>query len=448
MIKMEASPEIQKYFENIGAEIKKAYAVATAARQKGYDPEPNVCIPLAKNMAERVVGLISVVAPQITDTKVTERITELEKEYGMLDWRVGFKIAEEVAQQKFCSFKDKQEAMEMGIRTGFAYLTLGIVSAPLEGFIGLTIKKRKDGQEYFAIKYAGPIRGAGGTAAATSVILSDYVRIKMGYAAYDPDEKEINRFAIEIQDYHERVTNLQYRPSDEEIKFMASHIPVEVDGDPTEEIEVSNYKDLSRISTNAIRGGMALVMAEGLCQKAPKLWKRLSKWGKDFGLEWEFMGDFIKLKEKIHAQHASKDKTAVETKKVVKPNNTFLMDLVAGRPILTYPLATGGFRLRYGRSRMSGFSASATHPATLIVLDRYIAIGTQLKMERPGKGATITVCDSLEGPIVRLKNGSVLQLKTEEQAKQYNPEVEKILFLGDIMFNYGDFSENGQSLVP
>ncbi len=447
---MKASPHIHEYFDNIGKGIQEAYDLAKAARKKGLDPELDVSIPLAKNMAERVVGLISVVAPQITDTNVTQRIAELEKEFGLLDWRVGFKIAEEVAQEKHCKFKDKLEAMEVGIRVGFAYLTLGIVSAPLEGFIGLKIKKRRDGKEYFALQYAGPIRGAGGTAASTSVILADYIRIKMGYHPYDPDEKEINRFVIEIQDYHERVTNLQYRPSDEEVKFMASHLPVEVDGDPTEEIEVSNYKDIPRIETNFIRGGMALVMAEGLCQKAPKLWKRLSKWGKDFGLEWEFMNEFLQLKEKIHAQHAAaKDKEKnTETKKSVKANNTFIMDMVAGRPILTYPLAVGGLRLRYGRTRVSGFSAAGMHPATLMVLEKYIAIGTQLKVERPGKGATVTICDTLEGPIVRLKDGSVLKLKTEEEARQHNALVEEVLFLGDIMFNYGDFSENGHYLAP
>ena len=185
---IEASPTIKLYFEALNTSIKKSYAVATKARQKGLDPETVVSIPLAKNMAERVVGLISVVAPQIAETNVTKRIIDLEKEYSLLDWRVGFIIAEEVAKEKFCQFASKQEAMEVGIRVGFAYLTLGVVSAPLEGFIGLNIKKRKDGKEYFALQYAGPIRGAGGTAASTSVVLADYVRIKMGYAPYDPEK--------------------------------------------------------------------------------------------------------------------------------------------------------------------------------------------------------------------------------------------------------------------
>ena len=399
-------------------------------------------------MAERVVGLISVVAPQLAGTNLTARIQELEEQYGMLDWRVGFSIAVEVAKEKFATFKDKREAMEVGIRVGFAYLTLGIVSAPLEGFTGLKIKKRRDGKEYFAIRYAGPIRGAGGTAASTSVILSDYVRVQMGYAPYDPDETEINRYNAEVHDYHEWVTNLQYHPSDEELKFLVSHLPVEVDGDPTEQREVSNYKDLPRIETNFIRGGVALVLAEGLSQKAPKLWKRLSKWGKEFGLEWGWLDEFIKLKEKIHAAHAAPEKAKVETKKTVKPNNTYILDLVAGRPILTHPLRAGGFRLRYGRTRATGFSAAGMHPATMVCLNKFIAIGTQLKVERPGKAATMTVCDSIEGPIIVRHDGTVLQLATEEEAKQHFSEIKEILYLGDILFNYGDFSENGQDLAP
>ncbi len=457
--KKQASAEMQKYFKLIEKEVQRCYSVAEEARSKGLDPEETTPIPVAKNMAERVVGLISVVAPQIIGTKIPQRIIELEEEYGMLDWRVAFKIAEEVAKEEFCKFEEKKEAMEVGIRIGFSYLTLGIVSAPLEGFIGLELKKRKDGQEYFALQYAGPIRAAGGTAASVSVLLSDYVRVKMGYSAYDPDEKEVNRYNTEVHDYHDRVTNLQYHPSDDELKFLVSHLPVEIDGNPTEKFDVSNYKDLPRIETNKIRGGVALVLAEGLSQKTPKLWKRLAKWGKEFDLEhWNFLADFLKLKEKIHAEHSSKDddQLAVEKdrenkekeKKTVKPNNTFIMDLVAGRPILTYPLAAGGFRLRYGRGRTTGFSSSAAHPATLIALNKFIAIGTQLKTERPGKATTITLCDTLEGPIVRLEDGTVLQLKTEKEAKEHFSKIEEILFLGDILFNYGDFSENGQALVP
>lgn len=440
------SREMSEYFNSLSKEIDREYKIAAEARAKGFDPEERVDVLLARNMAERVEGLISVVAPQLVGKGVPERIYELEQEYRPLSWEVALLIAEEVAKEKFCKFKDKREAMEVGIRTGFAYHTVGIVSAPLEGFVELQIKKRKDGREYLAMCYAGPIRAAGGTAASFSVILGDYIRKAMGYEKYDPTENEINRIATEIDDYHERVTNLQYHPTQEEVKFLARNLPVEVTGDPTEKIEASNYKNLPRVPTNRLRGGMCLVMSEGISQKAAKLYSQLSRWGKKFGIDWEFLGEFLELQKEIRAKGDSAEKTT--DKKQISPDYTFIVDLVGGRPVLTHPLAHGGFRLRYGRSRLSGYSAASIHPSTMAVLDDYVAIGTQLKVERPGKATAITSCDSIEPPIVLLNDGRVLRLDDYKEAKRLNPEIKEILYLGDILFSYGDFLDRAHLLIP
>ena len=132
-----ASPEMQQYFVWLQDKCNKEHTIATAARKKGYDPADKVEVQLAANMAERVVGLISVVAPQIVGSGVVERIIELEGQYGALDWRVALQISLEVAEEKFCKFKDKKEAIEVGVRVGFAYGTVGVVSSPLEGLISI-----------------------------------------------------------------------------------------------------------------------------------------------------------------------------------------------------------------------------------------------------------------------------------------------------------------------
>ena len=440
-----ASKEVQDYFEWINRRIKRAYEVATKARAKNLDPENKVDIPLANNMIERVEGLISAIAPQLVNSGVTNRIKELEKQYGPLDWRVSLKIAEEVAKEKFCKFNSVKEAMEVGIRTGFAYHTLGVVSAPLEGFVELKIKKRRDGKEYIAVKYASPIRGAGGTAASVSVIIADYIRKVFGFSEYDPTEKEVKRFVTELYDYHDRVTNLQYKPSEEEIIFLMSHLPVEIDGDVTEKIEVSNYKDLERVDTNRIRGGLCLVVSM-LALKAPKLWKQLKKWGKDFNLNWDFLEEFLKIQKiKKAALKEEKIQTNIST---ITPDFTFIADLVAGRPVISLPLTSGGFRLRYGRSRTSGFSAVSLSPVTMEVLNGYIAVGTQLKTERPGKAAVVSNCDYIEGPIVKLKDGQVLRLESVQEAKKLKDDIEEIIYLGDILVSYGDFLDRAHKLVP
>jgi len=438
-----SSKEMKKYFQEIDKKVNLAYSVATKARSKGFDPEGVAPVPLAKNMAERVEGLISTVAPEIGGSGLSKRIKELEGKFGDLDWRVAMTISLEVAQEKLCKFSTKLIAMETGIRVGIAYLTLGIVASPIEGFVELKLKQRKDGKEYFCLMFSGPIRSAGGTAAAVSTLVSDYVRKEMGYEPYDPSEDEVNRMVTELYDYHERVTNLQYLPSREEIAFLARNLPVQVAGDPSEQMEVSQYKDLERIETNRIRSGACLVFGEGIAQKAPKLWKQISKWGKDFGLEkWFFLEDFIKLQKRVKAKNAG------ESTSKITPNYTYISDLVAGRPVLTHPLREGGFRLRYGRARVTGYSSAAIHPAVTYALDGYIAIGTQLKVERPGKAASMSCCDTIEGPIVKLNNGDVLMLETVSQAKKLAPEIKEILFLGDILFSYGDFFNRAHTLIP
>ncbi|MBI2661757.1 DNA polymerase II large subunit [Candidatus Woesearchaeota archaeon] len=435
---------LDRYFSEISEKIERSYIIGNKARSQGYDPELKVAIPLAKTMAERVEGLVSASWPDIMDKGIPQRIYELEREHGKLDWRVAFKISLEVAQQKFCKFDSQIKAMEVGIRVGIAYLTLGIVSSPLEGFVELKIKKRHDNKEYFCLMYSGPIRSAGGTAGAVSVIVADYIRKHMGYDLYDPDEREIRRTVTELYDYHERITNLQYLPSEREIRFLVKNLPVQVDGDPSEKIEVSNYKDLERIETNRIRNGVCLIIGECVAQKASKVWSNIKKWKDEFGLgHWEFMKEFVELQKEIKsAEKAPKAKDAL------LPVYTYIQDMISGRPVLTHPLRAGGFRLRYGKCRTSGYSAASIHPSTMHVLNKFIAVGTQLKLERPGKAASMTICDTIEGPIVKTLNGDVVFVSSESKAKEIASNVSEILFLGDILISYGDFANRAHPLVP
>jgi len=446
---------MDSYFKELEEKTLEAYKIALKARSKGYDPDIKPEIVLAKNLAERVIGLISVVAPQLRDSGAIDKIIDLEKEFGVLDWRVAFQIALEIAEGNFCKFQDKREAMEVGIRSGFAYVTLGAVSAPLEGFTKLEIKQRNDGHgEYFCLNFSGPIRAAGGTAAAVCVLIGDYVRKKMGYAEYDPTEKEIKRCHAELSDYHEMVTNLQYFPSKEEVEFLLAHVPIEVSGDPSEKLEISNVtlKDLPRVPTNRIRNGYCLVYSAALPLKAPKVWAKLSKWASNFDLNhWSFLEEFLKIQKKAKARETGSEKD--EKKKEggaqkIKPDYTFIADLVAGRPVFSHPLRSGGFRLRYGRARTSGYSAQAIHPATMHVLNEFIAIGTQLKVERPGKAAAFSSCDTIDGPIIKLKNGSVVCISSEKEARQYKEDIIEVLYIGDVLINYGDFFDRAHPLVP
>jgi len=427
---------IPQYFKDIEKQTKVVYEIAEKARAKGIDPADKVEIPLAMTMAEKVVALVSTIYPQMENSGIDKRILELEKEYGKLDVAVVFKIAEEVAKQKFCRFDSLLHAIDAGIRIGFAYNTLGVVSSPIEGFTELKLAKTAKGEDYFVAYFSGPIRSAGTTASCVVLMLIDYLREMFGYAKYDPREDEIKRTASELLDYHERITNLQYMPTEDEILFLARNLPFQVNGEASESLEVSNYKNLDRVETNYIRGGMCLILGEGLAQKAQKGFRLLNglknKGFKSSG--FDFLEEYIKLHEK-----REKGKT--------DDSPTYIKDLVAGRPVFGHPSRSGGFRFRYGRGRTSGFSAVSVHPATMAITDDFIAIGTQLKIEKPTKGCVVTSCDSIEGPIVKLINGSVKKLKSRAEAKKLYPNVEEIIYLGDILFPFSDVANRNYPLI-
>ncbi len=431
---------LNDYFNLIEKEAFKAYKIAEAARSKGFDPTEKVEIEIANNAAERVQKLVSFRVPSLAGTDLSERIRKYEEKYGWLDWRVSLKIAEDVAFGEFCDWKNEVEGIDAGIRTGLAYITLGVVSAPIEGIIGVKIKRRMDRGNYLAIYYGGPIRTAGGTASAFSVLIADYLRKKFGISEYDPTEDEIQRYIIEIEMYHSS-QRLQYKPAPEEIKYLVTHIPIEVTGDGTLEKEVLAKKDLPRVETNLVRGGMCLVLGEGLAQKLKKF-KKIEKWAKDWGLEhWvKISKEFSELQKKIHS--------GVEnTSSGIAPNYRYLEELVTGRPILSLPMKVGGFRIRYGRARNTGLAAVGVHPATMEILG-FLGIGTQIAIERPGKAAAVSPVDTIEGPIVKLKDGSVVRVESLAFARKIKSEIKEVLFLGDILIAFGEFLRNGHILIP
>jgi DNA polymerase II large subunit len=429
---------INNYFAEMRKKVDESYAVANAARARGLDPADKVEIPLAANLAEKCVGLISTIYPQMQEAGISERIVELEKQYGALDMAVSFKIAEEVAHEKFCKFESLLQAIDAGIRVGFAYTTLGVVSSPIEGFTELKLGKTREGKDYFIAYFSGPIRSAGTTASCVALMIIDYLREHFGFAKYDPDEKEVKRYVTENYDYHERVSNLQYLPTEDEIEFLAKNLPIQLSGEPTIERDVSNYKDLPRVETNRIRGGMCLIFSEGLAQKAQKglrLYKATQAKG-FIATGWNFLDDYVAL-------HKKREKGSADA------SPTYIKDLVAGRPVYGHPSRAGGFRFRYGKSRVNGFSATSIHPATMAISNNFLSTGTQLKVEKPTKGCAVTSCDRIDGPIVKLKDGSVRKLSDAEEAKKLYKDSAEIIYLGDILFSLGDvINRNYELLKP
>jgi len=426
------SKKMEEYFSIIQQNVDHCYEIAEKARQKGLDPETFVESPQAKDLAGRVEKLVG---PE----GIAEVIRKL-KHNGKSDDEIVFQVVSDILEKKLGDIGTLDERVERAIRVGLAIKTMGVVSAPLEGISKILIRNDNYGKSYLSLFFAGPIRAAGGTTAALCVLIADYVREKSNIPKYEATEAEIGRYVEEVKLYDRRV-HLQYPSSNDEIRFAVEHLPIEINGDSTEDEEVSAFRDLPRVDTNKIRGGACLVLNDGILLKAPKLMKIATSMNLK-GWEW------LKSLKKISQKTEKSDIKENINQKVITPNSKYVSDIIAGRPVFSHPSRIGGHRIRYGRSRNTGLAAAGMHPATMTLLDNFIAIGTQLRIERPGKSASICPVNSIEPPIVKLKDGSVIKVKTKEKATRIFPEVESILFLGDILFGFGEFAENNHKLIP
>lgn len=418
------------YFDRLEQETNHLYEIANMARSRGLDVETETEVPLAKDLAERVEGLVG---PEGVAQRIKELETDLDRE------SVAFEIAAEIASGKFELSGEKakwneEQRCDQGLRTALAILTEGVVAAPLEGISQVKIKENFDGTKYIGVYFAGPIRSAGGTAAALAVLLGDKIRRAINIDEFKPIDDEIERYVEEVELYESEVTNLQYSPTPEEVRFAATHIPVEVSGEQTDKVEVS-HRDLERVETNNIRGGALLAMVEGVIQKSKKIKKIANK----LGLDWDWLEEYSKPKTNDSSDDSGNSDVASEPK--------YIQDIIGGRPILGYPSEKGAFRLRYGRSRNTGLATMGVHPATMALLE-FLAVGTQLKIEYPGKGNCVVPVDSIEGPTVKLKNGDVIIIDSVKQARELKKDVVEILFLGDMLVAFGEFLRNNQPLCP
>ena len=472
----------KQYFDSLNEEIQIIYEIAEKARKQGFDPTTKVEIPPAHDVAARVeatlegpvgvakrirelqdaklsreqvafavakeiaegtlsdvketVDLIVSRNPRYTPSQIMSMIDKKQEELGP-DANNGFAamvIAKEFGEKT--ARETAEKAADKAVRVALSILTESITAAPLEGISKVRIEGSGNDQ-YLALYLAGPIRAAGGTEAAMTVLVADYVRQVLNLPAFKSTEEETER-ALEEVELYSRLANLQYPVDPDSIRFVASRLPIMLTGDPTEEFEVSGSRDLDRIDSNRVRGGAVLVLNDGVVGKAAKLAKIVS------GVKisgWEWLNELATKMSKTSTEEEDFAKT-------LEPKADYLADVIGGRPVFSHPSRIGGFRLRYGRSRNTGLAGVGVHPATMFVVEEFLATGTHIRTERPGKGAIVAPVDTIEGPIVLLKDGSVIRIEDTDEARSYEGKIERILYLGDILVALGEFLENNHPLVP
>ena len=165
LIDIEMPPHYKNYFAELENKLLKLYEIAEKARKMGLDASLEVDAKITTDIAERIEKLIG-------PPGITERMRELE---NMNRREMGFKIAQEIALGRF-GVMEKEKAADQAIRTALAIITEGVTVAPIEGIPEIKIKQNPDRTQFLSVYLAGPIRPAGGTAQALTLVIADVVR--------------------------------------------------------------------------------------------------------------------------------------------------------------------------------------------------------------------------------------------------------------------------------
>ena len=412
------------YQDTIKKTLEDQFTIVSSIKKQGLDPTTKIESPLALDLADRVATLLEI--------PIGNRLRELLHEPNARTERVALTIASEVASGKY-PLPVGQTRAEAAVRIGLAIVTDGVTVAPIQGVSAVRTKENHNGTQFLSVEFAGPIRSAGGTESALTLVIADQVRKTLGLEKYNSSAfgDEAGRFIEELRIYERDVGNFQYKISDSDVRKAIENIPVEIDGVWTDNYEVVVHRDMKRIPTNRVRGGALRVLNDGIVGKSKKMLKLLG----DLGIN-----DWGWLSELSGGKQQGSDET--------KASSSHFDEVISGRPVLSMPGRVGGFRLRYGRAPNTGLHGVGIHPCVSALLGYPIVVGTQVKVDMPGKAASIAFVDTLERPIIRLKDGSVIQVKDVEHAQTLAPQLESIIYLGDILVSYGDFLENNQKLVP
>ncbi|HEY9486139.1 MAG TPA: DNA polymerase II large subunit, partial [Nitrososphaeraceae archaeon] len=411
------------YHDNLLNLLNKIYLIASDARTQGIDVSEKIESRIVYDLADRVA--------KMHDINITNRLRNLLSE--TTKEKAALKISEEIAQGKY-SNDDLTTRLDNAVRVSLAIVTEGVTVAPLQGISDVQIKNNSDGSKYLSISFAGPIRSAGGTEAALTMLIADHVRKSVGLSKFQANsfDDETGRFVEELRIYEREVGSFQFKILDEDVIKCISNLPVELDGVDTDPVEIVGHRAMKRIKTDRVRGGALRVMNDGLIGRSRKLLKIIDNLGLD-GWDW-----LKELKGAIQKEGSSEDDTVHHR----------MSEVITGRPVLSMSNKIGGFRLRYGRCYNTGFSTIGIHPTVPILLNYAIVVGTQIKIDIPGKAATIALVDSIEPPLVKLDDGTVTYVSTIEHAHQIQNRITTILYLGDILVSYGDFLENNAKLFP
>jgi DNA polymerase II large subunit len=418
---LEGTP-LQAYDEELAESYIRAHECAAAAKGRANDVDSRTQSQEVCDKADRLEALTQIVG-------IAQRLREYESSPSVVE--TALKLSEDIALGHF-GFLENEQILNLAIKTSLIIVTSCVSAFPTDDITKVVIKKNGDGTLYPAVIF-GQVSGIlSPLQAAFLLLVVDKIRITVGLDKYhinSTGEDEIARFVEEVITYEREVGPFQLHISEDQLRQVLQNLPVEVDGYGVEDAEVLVNRGLSRIKDNRLRSGALHVLIEGIIGKSSRLYSL----AKELQLqEWAWLQSLADI----------------EKPRGPTDPQSYILNAKPGKPVLSLPDRQGSFRLRYGRAQNTGYGCFGIHPAVLELLDFPVTTGTQVKVSIASRVGSIATVDSLEPPIVKLQNGDVCTVGSQDQAKSLKDRMESIIYLGDILVSPSEFSYPGSKLEP
>jgi DNA polymerase II large subunit len=390
-----------------------AYDAAIAARNKCRDSEG---MPESQEVCD--------IGDRLQAVTGIHGIAEQFRKYDLSlpSLQTALKVSEDIALGHF-GFLEREEILNLAARAALSVVTSAVSFVPSENITKIVVKKNGDGTSYPAIIFGRIAGNISPLQAACLLLVIDHVRLILGLSKYHVNsmgDDEVARFVEEARTYEREVGSFQFRFNDDDLRLALRNLAIEIDGYPTEDVEVVANRGLTRIGTDKLRGGALQVLVDGLLGRSSRLLEMALRFQIP---EWDWLSN------------------VKSGKRVLEPDDaqTYILNAKPGKPVLSLPNRPGGFRLRYGRGPNTGFGCLGFHPALLELLGSPLTTGTQIKTSIASRSGSTAVVSSLEPPIVRLRTGELRRVESVDDAKSLHEQVDKVIHLGDILVSPDDF---------
>ncbi len=294
----------------------------------------------------------------------------------------GFKIAEETMLGKFGHFPE-DEMILLAVSAGLITMNQGYDDRVLFSISNIRIVPQP--QRSLALNYNSTVFKVKSLDLARSVIIADYIRRNAHLNAYKFNEKDFNNLYANNMARFQKISHI--------IREVMNHLQVGVFSEDEPDVVIHVLLSIVKHKNKLLKLATSL---------------NLEGWA-------------------------------------------WLKSLSFVRPVhhIELPLSQHGkgvFKIRYGRAPNTGFGTVGVNPATMILLDGLIRPGSRLKLNVAPWHVIVVPVNTIDGPIVELKDGSIVEVKNLDDAFKIKERVAKILHLGDILISYNDLVSSNAKL--